>query len=618
MNASVGLRLGLIWTGGTLLAAGLGVVLTAVALEAGFLRGPLVKWIASHTDRPIRVDGPLSLHILTRNPRLVAERVTIGSPPWMPAGSAAEVDRITMVYATPRLGRELVIDRLNLDGATLHLYRDAMGHANWQPENPDKNAPQALPVIRSLLMMDAHVQLMDAQKHRQFDGTVSAYDAHDAHGAHGAHGADAGQSLRIEGRGQLNGRPVSFELSGDPLHTASRDQHYAFSFSERSSGSRLAGKGFLLQAFDVRSYDATFEASGADLRDMYYLTGTRLIDTGSYHMSGKLAWRAFTSSFTDLSITSGQSDLHGSVSIDSSKGQMNVDADLSSQSLRMADLGLRAAGRDLDPEANQMLFSHAAPDPAVLRTGKATVNYSARRVEAGRVVLSTLATKITNDHGELTIAPISAVVMDGKLNGDVEIDTRKPIPAVRLEVRIADLQLGQYASKKAGPPAIEGPMELRVNLTGHGRSMHDVAAGVEGAISARLPRGMARDSLAELTGVDLRGLGLLLAKSRKEVPIRCGVANFQAHDGILTARNLVLDTEPVLIVGEGSVHLETETLDLILRGYPKNVRFFQLRSPIVIRGTLKAPSIGIQAHDSKLVLVDPGKAKNADCESLLK
>ncbi len=608
MNASVTRRLGLIWTGWALLVLVLGVVLTVVALDAGYLRGPLVKWIASHTDRPIRVDGPLSLHILTRNPRLVAERVTVGSPPWTPAGNAAEIGKITVEFATPLLGRELVVDRLNLDGATLHLHRDATGHANWQLMNPDNNAPEALPVIHSLLMMGAHVQLDDAQNHRQFDGTVSAHEAN---------GADTAPSLRIEGRGQLNGRPVSFELTGDPLRTASRDQRYAFSFSERSSGSRLAGKGFLLQGFDVGAYDATFEASGADLKDMHYLTGTRLIDTGAYHLSGKLAWRAFTFSFTDLLITSGQSDLQGSVSIDSSKGQLNVDADLSSRSLRMADLGLRAAGRDPEPAANQLLFSRAEPDPTVLRKGKAAVKFSARRVEAGRIVLSALAMKITNDHGKLTITPISAAVMDGKLDGDVEIDTRKEIPAVRLEVKIADLHLGQYARTKAGPPALEGPMELRVNLAGQGRSMHDVAAAAEGTISARLPHGMARDSLAELTGIDLRGLGLMLAKSRKEVPIRCGVANFQAHEGILTAKNLVLDTQPVLIVGEGSVHLETETLDFILRGYPKNVRFFQLRTPIVIHGTLKAPSVGIQAHDAKLVLVDPGKAQDADCESLL-
>jgi uncharacterized protein involved in outer membrane biogenesis len=179
------------------------------------------------------------------------------------------------------------------------------------------------------------------------------------------------------------------------------------------------------------------------------------------------------------------------------------------------------------------------------------------------------------------------------------------------------MQLAQYLRKNPGPPAIEGSLAVRINLTGQGKSLHDVAAGAEGTVEASLPAGMVRDSLAELTGIDLRGLGLLLAKDKKEVPIRCGIASFQVHEGTLTAKNLVLDTEPVLIAGEGFVHLETETLDLILRGYPKHVRFFQLRSPIVIHGTLKSPSIGIQAHDSKLVLMDPGKAKDADCESLL-
>jgi uncharacterized protein involved in outer membrane biogenesis len=608
MNAAIRLRLGAIWAGGTLLAlAGL-AILAAVALDAGYLRGPLVKWVASHTDRPIRVDGPLSLHILTRNPRLVAERVTIGNPPWTPAGNAAEVGKITMVFATPRLGHELIIDQLAIDKATLHLYRDAASHANWQLENPDKSAPQALPVVRALAMMDAHVQLVDEQKHRQFDGTVSAYDARRT---------DAVPALRIEGKGQLNGRPASFDLTGDPLQTASRDEHYAFSFNERSSGSRLAGRGFLLHAFDVRAYDVTFEASGADLRDMYYLTGTKLIDTGSYHLSGKLSWRAYTASFTDLLMTTGQSDVRGSAAIDSAKGQFNADADLNSQSLRISDFGLRAAGRDPEPQANQMLFSRAAPDPAVLRKGRGAVKFRARRVEAGHLGVGALEMTIANDHGELSITPLSAQIMGGKLNGEIRIDTRKEIPAVRLEVGIIDMQLGQYSREKAGASAIEGPLGLRMNLSGQGKSMHDVAAHVDGTVTARLPSGMVRDSLAELTGVDLRGFGLLLTKNKKEVPVRCGVANFQAHEGTLTAKNLVLDTEPVLIVGEGSVHLETETLDFILRGYPKNVRFFQLRSPIAIRGTIKAPSFAIQAHDSKLVLVDPGKAKDVDCEALL-
>jgi uncharacterized protein involved in outer membrane biogenesis len=609
MNASHTVRRGLIWVGLTLLAFATLAVLAGIALDAGYLRGPLLKVLAAHLDRPIRVDGPLRLHIFSRNPRLVAERLIVGNPAWTPPGNTAEVGKLTVVFATPRLGQELIVDRLQIDDATLHLFRDVTGHANWQIKNPDQGAPRPLIVIRSLTMMDAHAVLDDAQKHRQFDGTVSA---HDANGPQGAP-----PPLRIEGKGQMNGRPVNFELTGDPLRTASRDKRYDFSFRERSSGSQLAASGFLLHGFDQRSYDATFEASGADLRDMHYLTGAKLIDTGVYHVTGSMARRGYTSSFTDLTVKSGQSDLRGSVSINTAKGQFNVDADLDSKYLRLADLGSRAAGRDPEPPANQLLFSKAAPDPTVLTRGKAAVQFRAQRVEAGHTVLNAFAVKLTNDHGEVTITPLSAEILGGRLSGEIKIDVRKEIPAAHLEVRINDMQLAQYPRKNPGPPAIEGSLAVRINLTGRGKSLHDVAAGADGTVEASLPAGMVRDSLAELTGIDLRGLGLLLAKDKKEVPIRCGIASFQVHDGTLTAKNLVLDTEPVLIAGEGFVHLETETLDLILRGYPKHVRFFQLRSPIVIHGTLKSPSIGIQAHDSKLVLMDPGKAKDADCESLL-
>jgi uncharacterized protein involved in outer membrane biogenesis len=248
------------------------------------------------------------------------------------------------------------------------------------------------------------------------------------------------------------------------------------------------------------------------------------------------------------------------------------------------------------------------------------MKYSAHRVEAGRFTLSEVAIKLINDHGDLAVSPVAAKVLGGTLQAQLKIDARKEsaAPTAKLTASISEMQLGQYPSKKGGPPALEGPAELRVDLTGRGKSLHEVAANIDGTVTATLPNGMVRDSLAELTGIDLRGLGLLLTKNKRQVPVRCGIARFEARDGILTAKSLVLDTDSVVIAGEGLLHMDTETLDFILRGYPKDVRFFQLRAPIAIQGTLKAPSIGIQAHDSKLVLVDPGKAKDVDCESLLR
>jgi len=603
------LRRGLTWLLGALLGLILIALLLGIALDAGYFHGPLVKWLAADAQREIRVDGPLQLHLFSRNPRLTAERVTIGSPPWTPPGIAVQADKITVVFEAPRFGRLFEIATLQIEGATLHMFRDVPGHANWQLKNPDEAISPGLPITHAVSMVDAHVLLEDAQKNRQFDGTITVQDGGSAQGA---------EPLRIEAKGQLNGRPVSFELIGDPLRTASHSEPYGFTLSERSSGSHLTAKGTLSKAFDLLDMDAAFEVNGADLRDIYYLTGTKLIDTGVYHVTGKFSRRGDTAWYRDLAVAFGQSDIRGSVSIGLQKGLSNIDADLTSQSLRLADLGPRAAGRNPEQESAQpMLFSNAAPNAGALRPMKAMVRFRAKRVLVGHTSLNTVAAKITVDRGVLAVAPLSADVLDGKMNLQLKVDARKEIPAIDLDVRIAGLQLGQYARKGTGPPAIEGSLGLRVSLTGHGKSLHEFAAGADGTVKATLPSGTVRDSLAELTGIDVRGLGLLLTENKKEVPVRCGVASFEAHDGTLTAQNLILDTEPVLIAGEGSVHLDTETLDLVLRGYPKSVRFLQLRSPILIRGTLAHPSVGIEAHDSKLVLVDRGKGKDADCGSLL-
>jgi uncharacterized protein involved in outer membrane biogenesis len=117
--------------------------------------------------------------------------------------------------------------------------------------------------------------------------------------------------------------------------------------------------------------------------------------------------------------------------------------------------------------------------------------------------------------------------------------------------------------------------------------------------------------------MDLRGLGLLLAKNKKEAAVRCAVVKFKAHEGTLTAESLVVDTEPVLITGDGQINLDSEELDLALRGYPKSLRLFELHSPVLLRGTLAHPKIDIQARHSSVAIIDPGHGKDADCAALL-
>lgn len=604
------------------------VVLAAAAvLYASHSRGLLIRYLAACTGRQIRIEGRFSAHLFSLNPRLVAQRVTVGNPPWTPAGTTAEIERVSLVLALPLFHRPFVIRRLEIEGARLHLVRDAAGRANWQWADPGQRAGEGPPLIRSLWVPNAHVDLEDARRHLKFAGTASAHDVSEAPGP---------VPLRIEAAGQLNGRAATLAINADPLATVERERPYRFAFAERSSGSRLDGRGFLPRPFDFRALDTTFEAAGEDMKDLYFLTGVALPNTGAYRLSGTLKRQGTNFNFSRLRAVSGKSDMYGDLSIETSSGRPQLNGDLHSRLLRSADIGARAAGRATE-EAKDLLLPDTVLPLKGLRRSDAVVNFHAAGFEMGHVLMHALTARITIDHGILTVAPLSAAFLEGRIAGRLRVDATREVPASDLDLRMADLRLGQLDRKGNGQPPFDGLLRGRLTLTGQGRSVHQFASTASGTATAVLPRGTIRASLAELTGIDLtRGLGLLLTKNKEETGVRCGIASFQAHDGTLTAQGLVIDTDPVLITGKGQIHLDSEALDLELRGNPKKWRLLRLRSPVSIGGTLRHPSIGIDAGRSiaqagaavalgvvltplaaVLAFVDPGLAKDADCSALL-
>jgi uncharacterized protein involved in outer membrane biogenesis len=617
MNRSLLVRRGLIGTVGALgvlmvVAAGL-----AAAIDAGYFRGPLLRFVASQFGRAIKVDGDLQLHLFALHPRVTAERVTIGNPGWVAPGTTAVIGRLSFGIELPWFHRSLGIDRLEMEDAAMTLSRDDGGLANWQWTDPRVTDDTLLPLVRHLSVSNARVQLNDDTRHLQYEGTVTVKEPMPVEGP---------PPLRIEGTGQLNGRPVRFGIDGDPLATADHAKPYRYKFDEQSSGSQITGGGALPRPFDFRLIDAEFTATGLDLEDLYFLTGVKLINTGRYRLAGKVARRGTKTRFTDLEASSGQSDAHGSASIDGSSDRPKLDIDLQSQLLRLADLG--SGGK-------QWLMSDAALNPRAWRRDDTVATFRARRLEVGPILVQDVAAALAVDHGVLTVTPLTGHVFDGDLTAHVKANLTTDDPADSLDLKISNLNLERYLPHGADEPPMKGLLQARVLAKGRGRSLHEFAASADGTLSAAVPHGAMRAALADLVGLDLRAVGLLFSKHGPETPVRCGVASFQVHDGVLAAQSLVLDTERVLIVGEGNIHMDSEAMDLTLRGHPKRPEF-RVRSPVLVRGTLSHPSFAIQPRDagaqvaaavalgilltplaSALAFVDPGLSKDADCGALM-
>ncbi len=602
----------------------------AVALvDVDRLRQPLAHLISKRTGRDIQLEGHVrAAHLLSLHPSFTAEQVSIGNPPWsMPAGTMAHIGKLTVTFDLPWRGRPFALRELQLDGLDLHLQRDIDAHANWYWKAPGTLPGKGAPLIYSLSVPDAHVRLDDDRRHLVFDGRLNINEGDattDTPPPATRADASTPPRLRIGVQGHLNGRDVSLRIDGDPLATVARDRPYHFSLEERSSGSDLTGDASLSQPFDFRLLEGTFAARGADLKDLYFLIGVILPNTGPYRLSGKLTRHYTTFTLSDLLATSGQSDVRVTlVSELFASGKSHVKVDLRSRHLRIADLGRQAAGRAAGPpEAKPLVLPETEIRIEGIRRSNSDITFHADELDAGALSFHSVTGKMSVNYGELKVPALSAVLpagaagATGRISAHGAFDARPASPTARLDLEFSNVRMGQLFRKDPTQPPIDGPLNGHVIVSGHGRSLHALAATANGTLTATLAEGVMRASLAELAGANLRGLEMLLTKTKKDTPIRCAAASFQADDGTLVARQLVIDTDRMLISGTGSIQLATEALDLRIQGEPKRMRLMRLSGPLTIQGTLRHPTLVIAKGDRKVELVDPGHARDADCVTL--
>ncbi len=102
-----------------------------------------------------------------------------------------------------------------------------------------------------------------------------------------------------------------------------------------------------------------------------------------------------------------------------------------------------------------------------------------------------------------------------------------------------------------------------------------------------------RASMAELTGGTC-GIGLALAKDSSDTEVRCAVASFEGTDGLFKARQLLVDTDAVLIQGGGLIDLRTKSVDLTVSRRAEEAEARQRRSPLKC-AALRSPSFRLNA-----------------------
>ena len=641
---------------GVLLAA---AILFAVFFDWNHFRPALARIISEKTGRHTLIKGDLRVHLWSWEPSAEINGLTLDNPPWAEHPVMFAADRLTVSVSLGRLLRgQVVVPQMEVVRPAIDLERDAKGRASWElgtrEGKAQKNSkPTKIPTIRRLLIQDGKVHVTDGIRKLILSGSLNAADERGD--------AKAGFQLRL--RGSLNAKPFKAELHGGPLINLEPDHPYELTAHLTASDIVLDARTTFPKPFDMAQYRFKFEISGNDLADVYYLTGLALPNTPPYRLSADVEHRGTLFRTDDLKGKLGSSDIAGQMRIDTADTRPKLVATVRSDTLNLVDiaptLGHPAAPANTlstQAEAHSPAAAPApkpAPEPTVatsqllfpdadlqvdrVRGMDADVTYQAKAVNAPKMPMKAVSFHLLLNEGVLELNPLAFVLDAGKFSGSVKIDARKDVPESTIDMGIEGVDLGQFKGAKQKQPPLHGSLVGRLKVHGYGASVHKLASTADGTVSAALPSGEMNAAFAELTGIDVtKGLGLLFSDKQPNVPIRCGVIDFQAQKGTLDARSVFIDTTTVLITGRGRVNLADERLDLSLQGDPKKVRFFRLRTPITLHGTLLHPSVGVKAENlvaqagvaaalgalltpfaAALAFIDPGLAKNKDCSAVI-
>lgn len=637
----------LAWTASIVGVLVVALVLFLAFFDWNYLRGPISRYASAKTGREVAIEGDLRVKLLSWTPSATVERLRIGHPAWAGPGRTAEVERIAVqIKLLPLLKGDVILPLLAFDKPNLVLIADAQGRKTWDFSKGEKkkdDKPFKLPPIRRFVIDDGRIRFADAKRGLTLNASVNATEQMGA----------TNRGFVLAGEGGINKAPFLLNVVGGPLLNVDTDKPYPFDAEVRAGATRITARGAVPEPFNLGRLDVNLTARGPDLEDLYSLTGIALPNTPPYRLSGRLVREDRIYRVTGLKGEVGDSDMSGTLTVDTEGERPFLKADLRSRLLDFDDLAAifggspsTAPGETVSDEQKVVARKLAVeqrilPDSTLkvdrIRAMDADVQYRADSIRAPKLPLRAASVHVKLEEGVLNADPLRFDLPQGNIAGKVRLDARKDTPVTTLDVRLSNARLEQLIPIRAGGQPLTGSFVGRVKLTGAGNSVHRAFANADGEVLAVVPGGQIRQAFAELLGINVtKGLGLLLSKNQQQTPINCAVAHFQAKDGVLTANQIVFDTGPVLGKGSGSIDLETERMSFRIEGAPKEPRLIRLMAPITLNGPIKRPKVGIEPGKAIvqgvvatalaavasplaaiLPFVDPGLAKDAACGALI-
>ena len=592
------------------------LVATAVAVlmstDFGAYKGQIESAVRDATGRRLSIDGTFSLR-LGLAPAVTVENVRFANASWGSRPDMAKIEKIDAeVRLLPLVFGEVRIKRLVISGADIILETDKQGNGNWlfvadvpipttapqpapqpepapQPADTAGRAPPALTSFDRVHVERARLVWRDGMTGKRDEVTINSFDAQ----------ADSANApVRIALHALYTGSPVGLGGTlGSLAGLARPSTPWPFDLTADAGGAAVQAKGTIREPLRGRGIDVTLAVRGDDLSRLGALVGTAVPAIGPYRLDARVDEEGATWTAHHLAVSLGKSSLAGEVAVDTGANPPKLRATLAAPLLDVADFAGKPAARpapagSAPPKPDDGRLFDDTPLPVEALKGiDAEIALSANRLVAGGVPFVDAAVTLRIDGGMLTANPVKATVAGAPVTATLSIGPAagRSAPSVALKLDAAKIDLATVLKEAGKPKLATGKIDLSADVTGSGKSLRALMAGLSGNVGIVMGRGTITDDTLDLLSADVLRAISPWAPRRRDLQVRCVVGRYDIRNGMMTSRVTVFDSDRVALSGDGGVNLATEQIGFTVVPHAKDVSLLQLAVPIRIGGTLAAP-----------------------------
>lgn len=191
--------------------------------------------------------------------------------------------------------------------------------------------------------------------------------------------------------------------------------------------------------------------------------------------------------------------------------------------------------------------------------------------------------------GHLKISPAVFKFSKGHLGMELSLNTNaKPEISFKAFGKNIDPWLGINDSQVKDH--FMADIDIDIDLQARGTSQHELVSSMNGDFYVTIKNGKIRHEYMDLLFINLIGWTTRKATDIQFDDLNCGVMDFSLENGLISTRGLILDTNNIVITGDGKINLSEEQLNYVFIPKKKS-RIILNAEPVELKGSLSAPSV---------------------------